>query len=339
MKSKNNNLNNIHKMLKNYNINNEEIILLKEKNLKNPRAIYKINNNNKSYSFKKIYYNESELLFVYSAMKWCLSLLINVPHFLKSNDGYPYTKDSNGTLYVLSKWIDGERLDYDDIENTKSSFNLLAHLHIGTKKFFPIRYSKNRTGFLSLNTKKHRYIKHLNNYYNIAKNENDYFSQIFLECFEKQKKLLDIALLYSLKINYSNLNSSLCHLDFVNKNILIDKDNISVIDFDRCKFDYRIHDICYSLNRILKREFTNWDIPIFNELISTYNDIYTLNKDEFLYMICYLSMPSKFISTSKLYYSSKEDDVRKHAIKTLEKLSIRVDKKINFINHLEDSFL
>ena len=44
--------------------------MIKFKDTEKQRAVYKIDYIDKSYCLKKVYYNEAELLFVYSAMEW-----------------------------------------------------------------------------------------------------------------------------------------------------------------------------------------------------------------------------------------------------------------------------
>lgn len=65
-----------------YNLENSSVINVKFKNTEKQRAVYKIEYNNKIYCLKKVYYNEENLLYVYSTMEWCYRNGINVPKLL-----------------------------------------------------------------------------------------------------------------------------------------------------------------------------------------------------------------------------------------------------------------
>ena len=51
-------------------LDNADITMIKFKDTDKQRAVFKISSNNKNYCLKKVYYDERNLLFVYSAMEW-----------------------------------------------------------------------------------------------------------------------------------------------------------------------------------------------------------------------------------------------------------------------------
>ena len=92
----------------------------------------------------------------------------------------------------------------------------------------------------------------------------------------------------------NDLSTSLCHGDYVNKDILINKDCIWIIDFDKCSYDYCSHDIAYFLRRLLKRPSSNWSTYLTLEVIDSYLENNTLNESDFKYILAYLAFPQKF---------------------------------------------
>ena len=63
----------------------------------------------------------------------------------------------------------------------------------------------------------------------------------------------------------------------VNKNIIINKDCIWIIDFDKCSYDYCSHDIAYFLRRLLKRPSSNWSTYLTLKVIDSYLENNSLN--------------------------------------------------------------
>ena len=66
------------------------ITMVKFKDTDKQRAVFKISCNNKNYCLKKVYYDEENLLFVYSAMEWLYRNNVMVPKLLPSIDNNRY---------------------------------------------------------------------------------------------------------------------------------------------------------------------------------------------------------------------------------------------------------
>ena len=69
-----------------YSLYNADITMVKFKDTDKQRAVFKVTLNNKSYCLKKVYYDEENLLFVYSAMEWLYRNGVNVPKLLPTKD-------------------------------------------------------------------------------------------------------------------------------------------------------------------------------------------------------------------------------------------------------------
>ena len=65
-------------------LDNAQITMVKFKDTSKQRAVFKVTLNQKNYCLKKVYYDESNLLFVYSAMEWLYRNNIKVPKLLPS---------------------------------------------------------------------------------------------------------------------------------------------------------------------------------------------------------------------------------------------------------------
>lgn len=58
---------------------------------------------------KKVYYDESDLLFVYSAVEWFYRNGIRVPRILPACDGNRFV-NYNNMFFILTPWIQGENV-------------------------------------------------------------------------------------------------------------------------------------------------------------------------------------------------------------------------------------
>lgn len=291
-------------ILPSFNIYNAEIIMVKFKNTAKQRVVYKINTDTNSYCLKKIYYSEEELLYVYSALEWLYRNDIHVPKLLPSCNGGRYVK-YNDMLFILTPWIEGTKCSFDSHKNIIKASIELAKFHKKSTNFKPIEGSSIRTGFDNLYESLSKHSEQILHMSNLAFKNRDDFSKKFLNDFNINLELCKFSLNCASKINTSDLSKSLCHGDYVNKNILFTNTNdLWIIDFDNCKNDYCAHDFSYFLRRLLKREKTNWNIDVAFSMLNAYNSNKQLTKSDLYYIVAYLCFPQKYWKISKDYYKN-----------------------------------
>ena len=314
-----------------------DITMVKFKDTEKQRAVFKVTSNNKNYCLKKVYYDEENLLFVYSAMEWLYRNNVMVPKLLPSidNNRFIYYEDM---LFILNPWVEGEKCNFDSITDIRLSIKTLAKLHKCSKNFKPIPGSTNRVGlenyYLSIN-------KHFNDILetaNLASTYKDKFSKLYLNNLDSNLSLAKLSLEIASSIDDSNLNISLCHGDYVNKNILINNNDVWIIDFDKCKKDYCAHDLAYFLRRLLKRSTTNWNPALTVDIINTYLKVNNLTDSDLKYILAYLSFPQKFWKISRDYYKNINKCNKNSFIALFTKGLDRSADQLDYINNMMEIF-
>ena len=280
-------------ILKEYNIKANSIELVKAKATAKDRMVYKIDTISKSYCLKKVYYDEETLLFIYSSIIWLNLHNISCPILIPTTNNGRYFKYNN-MLFILTPWIEGIRCNYDILTHLEISLKNLANMHIAGKNFSPIKGSKVLTGSDSSSFSYSKHFGDLKKYIDICSNQKDIFSKKIFDYKDYILTTAYISVLYSKLIDTNALPKTLCHKDYVNKNIIIDTNmNPWIIDFDKCRIDYRISDLCYFFRRFLRRENTKWNFFLFSYLLNIYEKISPLNFNEHIYLFSYLSFPQK----------------------------------------------
>lgn len=324
-------------ILSHYNLYEATIVKIKFKDTEKQRAVYRIDSKDKTYCLKKVYYNEENLLYVYSAMEWAFKTGINVPRLLPTNDDNRFVKYKD-MLFILTPWLNGVKCDFDNLEHVLISSRTLGKLHISSQNFIPIEGSYLREGLDNFHESTEKHFNQLLDSINNANMYQDRFSDLLLENIDGNLELAKVSYEISSSINASNLSRSLCHGDFVNKNILIDNNHISIIDFDKCKYDFSARDISYLLRRLLKRENTNWQLNLTLSVLDDYLKEGSLSSDDLKYIISYIAFPQKFWKLSRDYYKNIKKCNKNAFITLLNKSINRSNNQLEFIYALRKAF-
>lgn len=317
-------------ILSHYNLSEANVVKIKFKDTEKQRAVYRIDSKDKTYCLKKVYYDEENLLYVYSAMEWTFKIGINVPRLLPTNDSNRFVKYKD-MLFILTPWLDGVKCDFDNLDHVLISCRTLGKLHISSRNFIPIEGSYLREGLDNFHESTEKHFTQLLDSINNANKYQDRFSNLLLENIDSNLELAKVSYEISSSINPSNLSRSLCHGDFVNKNILIDDNDISIIDFDKCKYDFSAKDISYLLRRLLKRENTNWQLNLTLDVLDNYLKESSLSSDDLKYIVSYIAFPQKLWKLSRDYYKNIKKCNKNAFINLLDKGINRSNNQLEFI--------
>lgn len=321
-------------ILPHYSLQNGQVTIIKFKDTDKQRAVYRIDYQSKSYCLKKVYYDEPNLLFVYSAMEWLYRNDINVPKLLPTTDRSRYY-NYNGVLFILTPWIYGEKCTFDNIEHLELSSKTLAKVHKVSTKFTPIEGSQERVGLDDFHLSISKHFNQLLQSANYANNYKDKFSKIFLDNLDYNLELAKLSLEITSSINSDNLSRSLCHGDYVNKNIIINEEKeVWIIDFDKCKYDHSAHDLAYFLRRLLKRPTTNWDTKLTLQIIDNYRTENILSHDDLKYILAYVAFPQKFWKISRDYYKNIKKCNKNSFVTILDKSLERAEDQLTYVNDM-----
>lgn len=314
-------------VLSQYKLKIHSIENIKFKDTDKQRAVYKIHTNKGPKCLKKVYYDKHTLLFIYSAIEWLNMKGICCPRLLPAKTGVRFVEHLNH-VFILTDWIDGRKCSYDNTSDIIISAKVLGKLHKSSLGFIPIRDSFFRISATDYYDSYNKHLNQLPSLYNKASLMQDEFSKTFLKTYSYNLKCAreSVSTFSSLDFgkNFGDYTSrfSICHLDYVNKNLIFSDRGLYIIDFDNTKMDYPVHDIVYFLKRILRRKHTLWDFNTFITAIDSYESSRTLSRNEHLFILSALQFPHKYWKISKEYYKySRESDIYTYnkQIKSLDK--------------------
>lgn len=313
-----------------YGLHNAEVYQVKLKDTDKQRAVYRVSYKDKEYCLKKVYFPLEELLFVYSAVEWLYRYGVNVPRILSTLNHSRYVNYEN-MLFILTPWIDGDKCDFDSIKHVLLTSGNLGKIHKVSQNFKPILGSSEKLGCANPHNSLNKHYNNLMTYSNLAFKHNDKFSRIFLDNIETSLLLAKTSNNISSSINLNNLSKSLCHNDYVSKNIIVDKNDIWVIDFDKCKYDFCALDISYCLRRLLRRDGTKWNVELTITFLNEYEKHNELTIDDYKYILSYLAFPQKYWKISRDYFANISKCNKKAFISLIEKVVVQHEDQLNFV--------
>lgn len=318
-----------------------DVIPIKFKDTDKQRAVYKVESSGGPKCLKKVYFDESNLLFVYSIIQWFYINGIKVPKLLPTSSKDRYV-NYNNSLFILTDWIDGRKCDYDiDEDICKVAYNL-GRMHVSSCNFNPINGSfirRDDTDWYKTFNRRYLQLLQFNNFAFRQKNE---FNSKYLSTFEYFEKKACHALRILSGINNNELiypaekQNSICHLDYVNKNLIFTPSGeLYVIDFDKSKIDIPIHDLGTFLKRILKRDKTSWDFNILTMTLENYEKARELTLIEFLGLFSFLEFPQKYWKISRDYFSSRNEYSKKILTTMISRVNGQVEDHSEFCRQFQ----
>lgn len=335
-------------VLSQYKIKVTSIENIKFKNTDKQRAVFKINTPKGSKCLKKVYYDKHTLLFIYSAIEWLNMKGIRCPRLLPSKKGGRFVEHNNN-IFILTDWIEGRKCSYDNTNDIITAAKNLGNLHKSSLGFTPITKSFFR---VSSTDYYDSYSKHLNQLSHTLKKATvlgDDFSKQFIKSYNYnlERATESVKILSSLDFGKSFGDHvsrfSICHLDYVNKNLIFSDNGLYIIDFDNTKMDYPVHDIVYFLKRILRRKNTSWDFEIFMTAINSYETSRPLSYSEHLFILAALEFPHKFWKTSRDYYKYNCEPNKDYLIKQMKNIHSQEKDHNNFCklykNYIKNRFI
>lgn len=249
-------------------------------------------------------------------INWCLNALNcdNVCKLKTYSDGSVF-KEWNNEYYIIMDCIEGRELNYANPIEYIGAVNVLANIHNLSNK--AVVDSISRNGFdkvvdKDLLSKYNCYIKdieEINKWVSKYKYLNE-FDSLFVENVDiyisemiEAKELLQTSNYLKVRREYDKL--SICHNDLAEHNFLINKDKISLIDFDYATVDLRIID----LGDILLKGIKNaaFDIEKGVNIINEYNKVNALSEDEYKLLYTIMLFPREFYSMVKNYYHKEKE--------------------------------
>ncbi len=261
---------------------------------------------------------------------------IGSERIIRNKEDELLTVDGDGTSYVLKSWFQGKECDLKDMQNCYDAVAMLARLH-GTDvlpELFGDGGSRENT--LSEFARHTRELKKIRRFLKSRGQKSDF--EILL--MQNYSYFLEQALQIEEEIQGYTVAPSenrICHGDFQYHNILVNGQEISLINFEKCGIEDATRDLGLFLRKILEK--TAWQEKTAFELIDRYHSVRSLSEDERRRLYARLSYPEKFWKIANFYYNSGKAWIPAKNTEKLYRLLEQEEEKKSFLARYRELYL
>lgn len=264
---------------------------------------------------------------------------IYTDRILPNKDGEFFTTDYDGKKYVIKDHMEGIEADSRRETDLMVMAKNLANLHklmLLPKELYQEDMAKQRD--LRAEFKSHNQELTKIRSFMRKKSSSRSFERRFLKEFENfyQEGLAAFDSLE--KSEYTRLSSqcmhlrSVCHGDYTYHNVINCGKYTATVNFEKCHMGIQVEDLYMFLRKVLEKN--RWDISLGERLLSEYEKVRGLTKQERENLYIRLSFPEKFWKLANQYYNGNKAWI---SDKMLEKLEVTVElnqKKREFLRYL-----
>ncbi len=255
---------------------------------------------------------------------------------LKNKEGELLTMDFDGTVYVLKTYFAGRECELKNSENCNQAVRTLAQLHetqLWQEGNAPVEIPEGSA--LEFN-RRTRELKKIRRFLKTRSQKSD-FEILLMQnytCFFEQALQIEEEMQ---KFAALSVPSGICHGDFQYHNILIEKEQASLINFEKCAIGDMTRDLGLFLRKILEK--TSWQEKLAFQLIEEYEKVRPLADAEKLHLYGRLAYPEKFWKIANFYYNSGKAWIPMKNMEKLYRLLDLEEEKMTFLEHYRGVYL
>ena len=265
-----------------------------------------------------------------------------IDQLICNRDGEYMTKDMDEEPYVVTDWFSGRECNTRDAKDVLKAVVYMANMHqkMGKLVLREGVESRNSSGsLLQEMSRRLREFRTIRNYISHKKQKNDFDRKFLTVCdqyLEDGKRAsqilhdMDYEALYE-KVRRNNI---LCHGDFHQHNLIVMKDGMALVHFDRMQTQLQFYDLYVFMRKILEKN--HWNIGLGIEMLNAYQSVYPM---DYRQMRCFYSLmlfPEKFWKITNRYYNTRKSWMSAQNMAKLDKWIREENNRRRFLKALDE---
>ncbi|MBQ7972266.1 MAG: CotS family spore coat protein [Lachnospiraceae bacterium] len=236
--------------------------------------------------------------------------LVDVDAPVADREGNFICRDRDGISYVVKDYFEGRECSPRDTEDLRKCFRAMALLHTGL--FYP--REKTPEGLVRFDpegefARQNALLRKIRKYLRERGNKTAFE----LALLGEYKRFEDLAEKTLTRLKQEDFTSfyekverekSFIHGDCQYHNMLLEKDKMAVINFEKCRWDSPVGDLANFLRKVLEK--CRWDPATGRILLDEYEAVNPLSDSGKRQLFYRLAYPEKFRKVANSYYNSNK---------------------------------
>lgn len=235
------------------------------------------------------------------------------------------------TLYLMKNWPSGRECDVRSEEDLLKSMRMLARIHRAARGVWRAE-GEDREHLMGTDRREeldrhNRELKRVRNFIR-GKHKKGDFERLYLKYAEGIIQEGEKASLCLKESGYEKLyqracmEEHICHGEYIHHNILMNRQETAVVNFQRCEINVQVNDICLFLRKIMEKQ--NWNENLAARMLGAYEKELPLSGEEERYLAVCLYYPEKVWKLANHYFHTNKAWIPE---KSAEKLEIFLDQE------------
>jgi len=217
------------------------------------------------------------------------------------------------TPWLLKSWPSGKECDTRNEEDLLKSMRTLGRIHGAARRVWNLDEAEKRRlagADRRMEFEKHnRELKRVQTFIRSKHKKGD-FELLFLKYAEHVMKEGREALQRLRESGYGELfqrawqEEHVCHGEYIHHNILMNRQEVAVVNFQHFEINVQINDICLFLRKIMEKQ--NWNEGLASRMMEAYEQEQFLSGEELYYLGICLYYPEKVWKLAHHYYHTNK---------------------------------
>lgn len=244
------------------------------------------------------------------------------------------------TIWIIKNWPTGKECDTHSEEDLLKSMRVLARIHESARGVWQGE-AEEKARFIGtdrrIELEKHnRELKRVQNFIR-SKHKKGSFELLFLKYAGEIMEEGQYALKQLENSNYEKLwqkakeEEHICHGEYIHHNILINRQETAVVNFQRCEINLQVNDLCLFLRKIMEKQ--SWNETLAGRMLEAYEKERPLSKEERLYLAISLYYPEKVWKLAHHYYNANKAWIPEKSTEKLEVFLEQESQRKKMIKH------
>ncbi len=261
---------------------------------------------------------------------------VSVEEIIPTAEGTLLVKDTDETAYMLKTYPEGRELNINDRNECQEAVRVLARLHESMfldEKDCPVMEPGELHPQEKRFQKGQKELRRVRKYLQQRSQKTDFELSLLHHYgyfLEQADRVCEEWSKYSPLMEYDP--GIYCHGDYQYHNILLDRQRVAIVNFEKCTPDNQVRDLYLLMRKLLEK--SGWSVALGKELLRTYEQCRPLSALSQIDLYYRLAYPEKFRKIVNFYYNSGKAWIPGRNQEKLDKVVAQEKEKQHFLDEV-----